>query len=140
LEKPNTYLSIALWPTMRGLIHSIQTEGELVRRVFWLLLILGLGGSYMLVSKSIAPQSSVAHHADGERWYRIEQNSQHIGYMRNTVRGLALTTQINYHPPDAPTVVINQQLHFSPTAPWLLQRAAYSQRIGEQYSAVSLQP
>lgn len=125
---------------MRGFIHSNQTEGELVRRVFWLLLILGLGGSYMLVSKSIAPQTGVAHHADGERWYRIEQNSQHIGYMHNSVRGFALTTQINYQPPDAPAVVINQQLHFAATAPSLLQRAAYSQRIGEQYSAVSLRP
>ena len=111
-----------------------------MRRVFWPLLILALVGGYMLVPETGAPSPNIAHHSDGESWYRIQQNGQHIGYMRNAVRDFALTTEINYHPPDAPAVIINQQLHFAPTTPWLLRRAAYSQRIGEQYSAVSLQP
>lgn len=125
---------------MRRLTHSNRKVGVLVRRVFWPLLFFGLGSVYMLLSRTVAPPPGIAHHSDSEHWYRIEQNGQHIGYMHNTVRGFALTTQINYHPPDAPAVVINQQLHFAATAPSLLQRAAYSQRIGEQYSAVSLQP
>ncbi len=111
-----------------------------MRQVFWPLLILALVGGYMLLPETGAPSPNIAHHSDGESWYRIEQNGQHIGYMRNTVHDFALTTEINYHPPDAPAVVINQQLHFASTTPWQLRRAAYSQRIGEQYSAVSLEP
>ena len=100
-----------------------------MRRVFWPLLILALVGGYMLLLETGAPSPNIAHHSDGESWYRIEQNGQHIGYMRNTVHGFALTTEINYHPPDAPAVVINQQLHFASTTPWQLRRAAYSQRV-----------
>ena len=85
-----------------------------MRRVLWPLLILALVGGYMLVPETGAPSPNIAHHSDGESWYRIEQNGQHIGYMRNTVHDFALTTEINYHPPDAPAVIINQQLHFAP--------------------------
>ena len=85
-----------------------------MRQVFWPLLILALVGGYMLLPETGAPSPNIAHHSDGESWYRIEQNGQHIGYMRNTVHGFALTTEINYHLPDAPAVVINQQLHLHP--------------------------
>ena len=111
-----------------------------MHRVFWPLLIVGLGISYLLLSGTLVQQPSTAPQTDSERWYRIEQNGQHIGFMHNTTTDFTLATRINYHPPDAPAVVIHQQLHFVESATAPLKRAAYSQRIGEQYSAVSLQP
>ena len=110
-----------------------------MHRAFWPVLIVGLGMS-LLLSGILVQNPRTAFQVDGEHWYRIEQNGQHIGYMHNTTSEFVLTTRIDYHPPDAPSVVIHQRLHFAATAPSPLKRAAYSQRIGEQYSAVSLQP
>lgn len=111
-----------------------------MHRALWPVLIVGLGISYLLLPDTLVQNPKAALQVNDEHWYRIEQNGQHIGYMHNTTSEFVLTTRINYHPPDAPSVVIHQRLHFAATAPSPLQRAAYSQRIGEQYSAVSLQP
>jgi predicted dienelactone hydrolase len=111
-----------------------------VRRVAAVLFLVGIGASYLLLCAPTDPIQNIVHQLHGERWYRIEQNGEHIGFMHNTVNKQTLTTRINYRAPDAPAVTIHQQLHFGSEAPFALQRAAYSQRIGEQYSAVSVKP
>lgn len=111
-----------------------------MRRVAAVLFLVGIGASYLLVFAPTDPIQNIVHQLHGERWYRIEQNGEHIGFMHNTVNEQTLTTRINYRAPDAPAVTIHQQLHFGSEAPFALQRAAYSQRIGEQFSAVSVKP
>lgn len=109
-----------------------------MRRITTILAVVGIGAMalYFLATGDSSPD--LVHHHNGERWYRIEQNGQHIGYMHNRVYDQTLTTRINYRPPDAPAVTIRQRLQFATAAPFALQTAAYSQRVGEQYSAVSL--
>ena len=109
-----------------------------MRRLTAIFSVVGIGAIalYFLVTGDSSP--SLVHHHNGERWYRIEQNGQHIGYMHNRVYDQTLTTHINYRPPDAPAVTIRQRLKFAAAAPFALQTAAYSQRVGKQYSAVSL--
>ena len=107
-----------------------------MRRVLGLLVIVAVGAGLFAAGDR---DQALVHQANAEHWYRIEQHGQHIGFMHNTVAAQTLTTHINYRAPEAPAVVIHQRLQFADQAPFGLRRAAYSQRIGDQHSVVSVQ-
>ena len=107
-------------------------------RVIRLLVIAAIGVSFAVLFALGDKQHTITPQAKGERWYRIEQNGRHLGFMHNTHAEQTQTTHINYRAPEAPPVVIHQRLQFADQPPFSLQRAAYSQRIGDQYSVVSV--
>ena len=91
-----------------------------MRRVIGLLVIAAVGVRAIAVLFA-RRQATLRSQANAERWYRIEQNGRHIGFMHNTHAEQTLTTHINYRAPEAPPVVIHQRLQFADQPPFSLQ-------------------
>ena len=86
-----------------------------MRRVLGLLVIVAVGAGLFAAGDR---DQALVHQAKGERWYRIEQNGRHIGFMHNTHAEQTQTTHINYRAPEAPAVVIHQRLQFADQSPF----------------------
>ena len=89
-------------------------------RVIGLLVIAAIGVSFAVLFAFGDKQHTITPQAKGERWYRIEQNGRHLGFMYNTHAEQTQTTHINYRAPEAPPVVIHQRLQFADQPPCLL--------------------
>ncbi len=79
----------------------------------------------------------------GERWYRINLENDHVGYMVthayiDTFGVRHFTTTTHFLLQQRPANTLTKHLEFSPNPPFALQKATYENRSGEQTATTRL--